>query len=494
MLDPFAETDTEKFKNIIEAGAKNVIGDVEIILQEVNDWKKSTLRKQMLDGQRYYENDQDILKRKRMVVGEDGLLEEAKNIANNKLVHGFIRKLVDQKVGYLLSLPFTVQADNKEYLKNLTEYFTKKFLRLFQNVGKEAFNKGKSWLHVYYDEQGDFKLKRIPSEEIIPFWKDSDHTELASIIRAYEIEAWVGREKKTIEKIEVWDATGVYRYVMEKGKLIPDVETGDSFSSHLTIESNGEAQGVNWQRIPFVCFKYNDEELPILQFLKSLIDDYDKQKSDNANNIEDLPSGGIYVVKNYEGQNMGTFRRNLSVFRSVNVAGDGGLEYIATKIDTEAVKAHQDQNRKDIYEFGRGVDTQSDRFGGDQSGIALRFLYADLDMDANMIETEFQASLEQLKWFIDQDIANRTGADYSDEDVDFIFNRDIIINESEVIDNADKSTGRISDETIIANHPWVKDSQEEMKRIKKERLEEQGEYDDYRKSFPNRGGVNGQEA
>lgn len=478
-MDPFTETDTEKFKNIIEEGTKNVIGDVEIILQEVNDWKKSTLRKLMIDGQRYYKHDQDILKRKRMVVGEDGQLEEAINIANNKLVHGFIRKLVDQKVGYLLSLPFTVQADNKEYLKKLTEYFTKKFLRMFQNIGKEAFNKGKAWVHVYYDEQGDFKLKRIPSEEIIPFWKDSDHTELASIIRTYEIEVWVGREKKTIEKIEVWDPTGVYRYVMEKGKLIPDVETGDSFSSHLSTESNGEAQGVNWQRIPFVCFKYNDEELPILQFLKSLIDDYDQQKSDNANNIEDLPSGGIYVVKNHEGQGLGEFRRNLSVYRSVNISDNGGLEYIATKIDTEAYKNHQDQNRKDIYEFGRGVDTQSDRFGGDQSGIALRFLYADLDMDANMVETEFQAALEQLKWFIDQDIANRTSADYSDENVDFIFNRDIIINESEVIENASKSTGQISDETIIANHPWVTNPQEEMKRIEKQ----YGKDDDYKDSF-----------
>lgn len=488
-MDPFTQTETEKFRNIIETGAKNVISDVEIIMQEVQEWELSKLRKLMLDGQRYYENDQDILKEKRMVVGEDGVLEEAKNIANNKLVHGFIRKLVDQKIGYLLSLPFTVKTDNKEYQTRLTEYFNKKFYRMFQNLGKESVNKGKAWLHVYYDEQGNFKLKRIPTEEIIPFWKDSDHTELASIIRTYEIEAWVGRAKQTIEKIEVWDGTGVYRYVMEKGKLIPDVETGDYHSTHLMIESKGKVKGVNWQRIPFVCFKYNDEELPLLQFLKSLIDDYDKQKSNNANNIEDLPSGGIYVVKNYEGQNMGTFRRNLSVFRSVNVAGDGGLDYIATKIDTEAFKTHQDQNRKDIYEFGRGVDTQSDRFGNDQSGIALRFLYADLDMDANMIETEFQASLEQLKWFIDQDIANRTGADYSDVDVDFIFNRDIIINESEVIDNADKSTGRISDETIIANHPWVTNLEDELKRIRKERHREQQEYDDYRNSFPNRGGV-----
>lgn len=491
-MDPFSETQTEIINKLITEGAQNVIGDEEIILHEVTEWEKSPLRKMMLDGQRYYENEHDILERKRMMVGEGGVLQEAKNIANNKLVHGFVRKLTDQKVGYLLSLPFTIQTDNKQYLTQLNEYFTKKFYRMFKNVGKEAINKGKAWLHVYYDEQGQFRFKRIPSEEIIPIWKDAEHTELSAVIRSYFIQAWIGKKKETIQKVEVWDHQGVWRYVVEKGKLIADVEIGE-YSPHLIVENGEEVQPVNWQRIPFICFKYNDEELPLLNFVKSIVDDYDQQKSDNSNNLEELPNGGIYVVKNYEGQNLGEFRQNLSVLRAVNVAGDGGVETLNLTIDTEAFKTHMEMQRKDLYELGRGVDTQSEDFGGDKSGIALRFLYADLDMDCNIIETEFQAALEQLKWFIDQDIANRTKRDFSDEDVDFIFNRDIIINESEVIENASKSTGQISDETIIANHPWVTDLQIELKRIKRQEAEQLKGFDDYRNSFPDRGGVNGQE-
>src|SRR5690606_35281028 len=91
------------------------------------------------------------------------------------------------------------------------------------------------------------------------------------------------------------------------------------------------------------------------------------------------------------------------------------------------------------------------------------------DMDCNILETEFQASLEQLRWFIDTHLANTTGADYSGEQVDFIFNRDIIINESDVINNAKSSVGIISDETIIANHPWVTNVQSELERIEAQR-------------------------
>lgn len=475
---PNTQTETEKMNKIVDDAAKNVMNNKDIILQEVKDWEKSELRELMLIGQKYYKNESDILERKRMVVGEGGQLQEAKNIANNKLVHGFFRKLVDQKVGYLLSLPFTTQTNNEQYQEQLKNYFNKSFYRMFQNTGKESINKGKAWMHIYYDEQGNFKTKRIPTEEIIPLWLDSAHTELAGVIRVYEIEAYEGKEKVTIKKVEFWDTSGVYRYVLDGSDLIEDVEQG-GHSTHLSVTIGDKEQGMNWERIPFVCFKYNEEELPLIQFLKSLVDDYDKQKSDNSNNLEELPNGGIYVVRNYDGTDLGEFRRNLSVYRAVKVTDEGGLDTLNLEIDTEAFKTHMDMQRKDIYEFGRGVDTQSDRFGNDKSGVALRFLYADLDMDANIIETEFQASLEQLLWFIDQDIYNRTGQDYSNEDVDFIFNRDILINETEAIKNAKDSVGIISDETIVANHPWTVNAKDELARIMKEYKDRLRESDPY---------------
>lgn len=49
------------------------------------------------------------------------------------------------------------------------------------------------------------------------------------------------------------------------------------------------------------------------------------------------------------------------------------------RIDIEAYKNHQEQNRKDIFTAG---------------GICNN--YADLDLGCNMLENEIQASLEQL--------------------------------------------------------------------------------------------------
>jgi SPP1 family phage portal protein len=387
-------------------------------------------------------------------------------ILNNRLIHNFIRKLTDQKVGYLLSKPLSIQTNDDKYLELLNDYFDKALLRLLQNVGKESINKGKGWLHVYYDDQGNLSFMRIPSEEIIPMWKDAAHTELYAVIRTYDVVAYEGTTKKIITKVEYWDTKGVKRYVLEGGQLIIDVDTVDN-ESHFSVQVGENEQLMNWEKVPFVCFKYNDDELPLIQFLKSLVDDYDKHKSDNSNNLEDLPNS-IYVVKGYDGTDTGELRKNLSTYRIIKTTGDqsSGVDTISLNIDTEAYKTHMEMNRKDIYEFGRGVDTQAKEFGNNPSGVALKSLYNDLDLDANTLETEFQASLEQLLWFIDVHLFNRGLGDFSNISVDFISNRDILINEMDTITNAKNSVGIISDETIAANHPWVTNVQEELKRLK----------------------------
>ncbi|MGD9678417.1 MAG: phage portal protein [Vulcanibacillus sp.] len=466
----------EIFK-IIESGSKSAMTLDQIIKTELDDWLASEDRQWMLVGQDYYKGDNDILNRIRTVIGEDGESEEVQNLSNNKLMHSFVRKLVDQKIGYLLSKPLSIQTKNKTYGELLQDFFNKSFLRLLKNLGKESINKGRAWLFVYYDENGKLSFKIIPSEEIIPLWRDAAHTVLDAIIRVYEIEAYLGNEKKIITKIEFWDTDGIRRYELYEGKLIPDVELGE-FSGHFSIIKNNQEQQMNWERIPFICFKYNDEEISLIKFVKSLVDDYDIKKSDNSNNLEDLPNS-IYVVKNYDGTNLGEFRKNMSVYRAVKVTDEGGVDTLNLEIDTEAFKTHMEMNRKDIYEFGRGIDTQSDKFGNSPSGIALKFLYADLDMDANIIETEYQASLEQLLWFIDQHLANSGAGDFSNETVEFIFNRDVVINETDTITNAKNSIGIISDETIVANHPWVINTNEELERIEKQRKKDQERFKNY---------------
>ena len=57
------------YAKIIREGANNKIDDEKFIIREIERFKR-VRRQEMIDGERYYENDHDINKRKRLIIGE----------------------------------------------------------------------------------------------------------------------------------------------------------------------------------------------------------------------------------------------------------------------------------------------------------------------------------------------------------------------------------------------------------------------------------------
>jgi SPP1 family phage portal protein len=105
----------------------------------------------------------------------------------------------------------------------------------------------------------------------------------------------------------------------------------------------------------------------------------------------------------------------------------------------------------------------------------IQSMYSDIDIDANDTETEYQAAFDEILWFVDAHLANTGHGNFEKENVNIIFNRDILINEGEIIDNCSKSMGILSLETVIGQHPWVDDPKKEMERIEEQKKKEQEE-------------------
>lgn len=438
-------------------------------------------RKLMLKAQEYYINENDIVERKRYFIDRYGNPKEATNLTNSKLVHPFMRKLTKQKVNYLLARQFTISGDNTNFVDVLSKkYFDKKFYLMFKNLATDSIVNGIAWLQVYYTESGELRFKRIPPEEIIPFWADAEHTILEGLIRYYYITRYnPDSTQEKITKIEYYTSKGKWHYVLgPKGlKPDPDYKPNEAYGHFSVLQSNTDEEGTVvtseveavWEKIPFVAFKYNAEEVSLLQWIKSLIDDYDVNSSDTSNNLQDIPNS-IKVVKNYDGTDKGEFVQNLATFRTAFVRGDGDVTAVETKLDVAAIDSHLNRLRTDIYEAGSGVDTKTEELGN-ASGVSLKFRFADLSMDAEDFALELQSGLEELLWFIKVDMANKGLGTYETEEVEFVFNTDTIINESEVITDAKNSVGLISDDTIIANHPWVRDVAVEKDALKKQKAD-----------------------
>lgn len=494
--DLFRKPYYEQLNDIVKNMVDGMITETEVLENEILEWKKSETYKLMLTGEAYYKNRTDIRETK---------TQEIDWKSNNKLEHGFTRKLVDQKIGYLLSKDPTIATENDTYSRLLSEeIFTRKMLKTLKNVGKEAINKGIGYLYVYFDEQGTLSFKKFPSEQIIPFWKDDEHTELTSFLRIYPMSIYLNGQKKIIEKVEYHHLEGIHYFVLEGSKLVADVPAGiyQNYNFKMIeteIEQNELGVAVPtevekpflWTRIPLIPFKYNEEEQPLIDIVKSLVDNYNLQASTNADILADIPKF-IYKLVNYGGTDLAEFLAELNMYKVVKLEEGGDVDKLQAEPQTESTEKELDRGRKSIYEFGRGVDISEENLGN-ASGVALKYRYSDLDMDCNILESEFQASIEHLLWFVNEYFIMTGRGDFHNEKVNFIFNRDIIINESEVIQDATKSVGILDDQTIRENHPWYTKDVEE--RLKKQQQEQLDLLDNYDATFNKlNGGDNGNEA
>lgn len=463
-----------KLKKGVKAGVmavqdSNTLNDNKIISM-INDFKISPKRNWMIIGEKYYEVDNDIFSRKitKRVKGQE--IEETYK-ANNKLAHSKYKNMVDEKVAYLLARDYSLKCDDEGYVEKVKDVLGRHFQYTLSGLGYEASNKGIAWLQVYTDLTGEFKTLIIPAEQCIPIWTDRSHTELESMIRVYETTKWEYDRKKTITNIEVWAKDSVTYYILEGKMLIYDYERNNDNNGPIAHYKKGD-RWLAWGKVPFIAFKNNRIELPDIKFVKSLIDNYDLSRSEAANYVEEVKNL-IFILKGYGGEDISEFMKRLNEDRAIPIddPADGGVDTITPTMDITALREHYEQLKRDIAEDGQSINKDLDKFGSAPSGVALKFMYAGLDLKCNSLETEFKMGFENLLYFINIYLSENGLGSYKNINLDIIFNRDMEINESEVIENCQKSKGVVSDDTIMANHPWVKDIEVEKELLDKQRQE-----------------------
>lgn len=75
-----------------------------------------------------------------------------------------------------------------------------------------------------------------------------------------------------------------------------------------------------------------------------------------------------------------------------------------------------------------------------------------------------------------------TDKDYSDKEVEYVFNKTMTVNEKELIENCQASIEMLSQDTILSRHPYVNDVEDEKEKIdKEEKAEAEKNESDYNK-------------
>lgn len=438
----------------------------QIVTEEIREFRHSPQYQDMLAAERYYYNRSDVQRKTNELAGR----------SNVKMEHPILRKIIGQKASFLLAKPFSVGTEDSAYAEALNAVFDRGFRKKLRLFVADAVKYGIAWMQPYVDDRGDLAFMRIPATQVIPIWEDDEHERLQAFIRVYPQIIYVGTRKQEVMHAELWTTEGV-RYFVSSGpghEFVVDKEHGDESHDYTEPHFYHRGKAMNWDNVPIIWLKYNDEEKPLCYYLREMIDEINWQNSVTADELRDIAKF-IYVLKNYGGTDLGEFVSDLRHYMAISVVDDGGVDKLTSDINIDAVMSFLDNTRRDLYDFASAVDTKDPDLGN-ASGTAIQFRYLDLQSDCEALGDELQDSFRRLGLFLDTYFVTIGAGDFTGSEFEIIFNMDLPVNETDIINNIRSSDGIISRRTQLEQHPWVKDVEEELERLDKEQQENMEKY------------------
>lgn len=424
---------------------------------------------------RYYRNKTDITieetKKK-----EQKEKEPLRN-ADNRIPFNFHGLLVNQKAAYMFTAPPLFDLGSKKANKALVRLLGDGYTKTCKDLCVNASNTSIAWIHLWKNTEKKLEYAVVPSEQIIPVWDRGLKRKLNGVMRHY-----TETSEEDGSNIDIWEfwnekVCSTYRVKNDGEDILIEAYPIYNVTDEDGVTSKSNEIQHEMGEIPFFPFFNNNIDTCDLDNIKPLIDVYCKVFSGFVNDLEDIQEV-IFVLTNYGGQDLKEFMKDLKEYKAIKVDSDGdgdksGVSTLTIELPVEAREKLLKITRKCIFEQGQGIDPDPENFG-DSSGVALKFLYALLELKAGLMETEFRESFGK---FI-RCICRLQGISIKDDIIIQTWTRTSVKNESEEATIAATSKNIIPDEDIVRNHPWVENYDRSWEQLQKQKELENSEISD----------------
>jgi len=377
---------------------------------------------------------------------------------NNKLAHDYRGYIINQVVGYLWGNPIAYQIDKLKYDESKYKTYNDKLSNFNilntiddadSELGKIMGICGYAARLLYVDTEGVERVMNLSPWEVV-FIQDKNRINHA--MRYYKELYREGNEQKERTRVEWYDSTYVSFYVENKdGNYVLDEE---GQKSHL------------FDDVPVILFQNNDEERGDFEKVETLIDAYDKNRSDSTNEVETFANAymkfkGVSVDKEVidGAKQTGAFE----------VPEEGDVDFITKNINDTFVENTRKNLNEDIHKFSASVDMADEKFSGaNQSGESRKWKLIDLENKAGTKARKFSKGLrEQFKVLCSA--WKKKGIQLNYLDVFWEFKRNLPIDLLYVGDAVSKLKGMHSDQTLLGLIPYIDDVSYELNLMEQEK-------------------------
>jgi SPP1 family phage portal protein len=405
----------------------------------INDDISSDKKRLAAVGQRYYEAEHDILKCRLFYFNADGKLVEDTFRSNTKISHPFFTELTDQLAAYMLSFnenPIRAKKTAEGLQEHLDLYFDDEFWDEIGELITGAYSKGFEYLYTYKGAEDRLVFQCADAMGVVEV-RESDTDDGCKYV-IYWYTDRIEKGKKEIRRIQVWSDKETAYFVQSggNGKIVPDDSVAVNPRPHVvyTDPKTNKKMGYGLGFIPFYRLDNGKKQFSGLKPIKAIIDDYDIMQCGLSNNLNDFDTP-LYVVSGFQGDNLDELQTNLKTKKIVGVDSEGGIDIKTVDIPYEARKSKTDEDEKNIYRFGMGLNTIGLKDTNATTNIAIKMAYTLLDMKAEKMEKRLRRLLKQIIKVVLAEINQKEKTDYQISDIEFDFKREVMANETENANN-----------------------------------------------------------
>lgn len=446
---------------------------VSFVRKTISDFQGGERLKVAKERRDYYKTENpDIAERRKMYAGamEQGdtiraVAKENKFASNEKIASSFFRDITDAKVQYIAGegADVTPTQDDEAasaLIRTVGDALGNSLKRVEQESLTDALIYSTAYAYMQVID-GKIKVQHFPYCEIVPFY--DRYGSLANVLRYYKQQGIEYAEYHTpatvysFERNEKSRESKGWRYVGETPQIITARIYGDG-----KAEITG---GKAWPRLPWFEMQHNNDKTSSLtNAAKSMIRCYDLTASDFANNLIDIQD--IFVsMKDSGGYGSGLeYGEMLDLLKTFKVS-EQELNMQTVEVPYQARQVFLDMLQRNIYAALRGVDVGRIS-GGNLTNTAIRALYSDIDLWADLAEWHLSDWVESVydlaAWYMGVQLPP----------LKVSFTRRAIFDDVAQMDALARQKGIISDMTIYENHPLVTDAAAEAERVANMEIDE----------------------
>lgn len=359
--------------------------------------------------------------------------------------------IVDVATGYAFGVPITYDT-KEESTKAVLEQL--QYINKNCNVAEVDFQQGgdMSTFGVSYQlimaREGTEPIEdRIVYKYLSPLqtFYVIDNTVLAEPLCAvyYHIYTENNVEKSTVY---VYDKTDLYIFSGSAGNY-----------SFINKEPH------NMGDIPIIQSLNNDDAFGDFQQVTDLLDSLSLAVSNNTDNLQSIAnailavSGGTLTEEQI---------KQINKYKVANMPVGSQIEWVIKNISPEAERMQIENLLKFLFQISQVPDLTDDAFGGNQSGVAMRYKIWGLDQlwvtkTTKYRKTVFQRFKILLHLLQYQFKSNVEMLD----NINVTFTRNLPQDNSEVYTMVNTLKGVISDRTLLSNIPLVEDVDKELEAL-----------------------------